>query len=519
MIEAVELELFTNRFRAIAEEMGEQLRRTAISTNIKERLDYSCALLDPAGELIANAPHIPVHLGAMSLCVRRVLAELEPHPGDVFVTNHPAFGGSHLPDITVITPVFDEAGGALLGIVANRAHHAELGGTRPGSMPPDATRLSEEGIAIAPFRLIEGGAPQWDKMEHLLRAGPWPSRAPEQNLADLRSAVAANKRGEAALRALCREFGTAEIHRRMEDLKALSERRVRAVLAERAGMRAGMRAEAVERLDDGSPIAVAIAFEADGSARFDFAGTGAVHPRNLNATPAIVSSAVVYVLRLMVREDLPLNEGFLHPVQLALPPGCLLNPGFTDPAGAPAVGGGNTEVSQRLVDALIRALGLGACGQGTMNNVLFGNARFGYYETIGGGAGAGGGFRGADGVQVHMTNTKITDPEVLEQRFPVRLRAFHLREGSGGAGRWRGGEGLVREYEFLEPVSISLITQHRGEAPYGADGGEPGAVGRQTVRRAGGREEPVEGCATLELGPGDRLRVETPGGGGWGKID
>ena len=511
--EAVQLELFTNRFAALAREMGEMLRRTAVSTNVKERLDFSCALLDREGGLVVNAPHIPVHLGALGLCVRRLREVLPLGPGDVAVTNHPAFGGSHLPDVTVVTPVFSrDAAPALLGYVASRAHHAEIGGVRPGSMPPGARCLAEEGVVIAPMHLVRAGEPRWEEVRRRLAGGPHPSRAVEENLADLRAAVAANHRGAAGLTSLAREHGSATVARYMRALEDRAAERLSAALAR---LPAG-EYRAVERLDDGWPLAVRIAL-ADGRAVIDFAGSGGVHPGNLNAPRAVVQSAVLYVLRLLIGEPLPLNEGFLRPVEIRVPPGILDPPFPSDPALAPAVVGGNVETSQRIVDTLLKALGLAACSQGTMNNLLFGNEGFGYYETVCGGAGAGPGFAGAAAVHTHMTNTRITDPEVLEHRYPVRLERFAIRAGSGGEGRWRGGDGAVREIVFLAPMSLSLLTQHRVEAPYGAAGGGSGARGRQTLMRATGEVEELASVDGREVGPGDHLILETPGGGGWGE--
>ncbi len=515
--EAIELELFTHRFAAVARQMGERLRRTAVSTNVKERLDFSCALLDPAGELVVNAPHIPVHLGALGLCVRRLREVMSLEPGDVAVTNHPGFGGSHLPDVTVVTPVFE--GRELLGYVASRAHHAEIGGIRPGSMPPGATRLVEEGVVIPPRYLARGargGEADWEGMRRLLVDAPHPTRAIGENLADLRAAVAANHRGAEALRSLAASHGRETVGHSMEALKARAESRLREALA-RLPVKT---CEALEHLDDGSPLAVRIQISGDGGAVVDFAGSAGVHPGNLNAPPAVVRSAVLYVLRLLIAEPLPLNEGILRPVDIRIPPG-MLNPPFSDdPAevdDAPAVVGGNVETSQRLVDTLLKALGLAACSQGTMNNLLFGNARFGYYETVCGGAGAGPGFDGASAVHTHMTNTRITDPEVVEHRYPVRVERFGIRRGSGGEGRHRGGDGAVRELVFLEPMSLSLLTQHRVEAPYGAAGGGSGQPGRQTLIRTSGEVEELASVAGREVEPGDRLVLETPGGGGWGK--
>ncbi len=509
--EAVQLELFTNRFRAIAGEMGEILRRTALSTNVKERLDFSCALLDAGGELVVNAPHIPVHLGALGLCVRRVREHVPLDPGDVIVTNHPAFGGSHLPDITLITPVFDR-NGHLVGYVANRAHHAEIGGIRPGSMPPAAACLAEEGVVIPPMHLVRGGAPRWQALRDLLSRGPWPSRSVEENLADLRAAVAANERGRRSLLALVDKYGLETVQHYMLALKNHAEKHVRTALSKLGDGEH----TACEHLDDGSPLHVAVRI-AQGEIIIDFSGSAAVHKGNLNATPAIVRSAVMYVLRLLVNEPLPLNEGLLNAVSLHLPTG-LLNPDFpADPLLAPAVVGGNVETSQRLVDTLLKAFGVVACSQGTMNNVLFGNENFGYYETICGGSGAGPGFNGADAVHTHMTNTRITDPEVLELHYPVRVERFAIRRHSGGAGKYCGGNGVIRELQFLESVSLSVLTQHRNIAPYGGAGGSAGATGRQYIRRADGTLVHLQPIDQFDIRPGDRFIIETPGGGGWGK--
>ncbi|MDP9348391.1 MAG: hydantoinase B/oxoprolinase family protein, partial [Gemmatimonadota bacterium] len=509
--EVVRLELFTHRFTALVGEMGEQLRRTALSTNVKERLDFSCALLDPGGELVVNAPHIPVHLGALGLCVRMVREALPMEPGDVVVTNHPAFGGSHLPDVTVVTPVF--RGERLLGYVASRAHHAEIGGSRPGSMPPAARTLAEEGVVIAPTYLVRRGEPQWEEMRRILSSGPGtPSRAVEDNLADLAAAVAASHRGAELLVELAEEHGDAAVVHYMEALKRRAEERVRDALSR---LDDGSY-EAEERLDDGSPLHVRIDIQG-GSARIDFTGSAGVHPGNLNATPAIVRSVVLYVLRLLVNEPLPLNEGLLRAVEVEIPRG-LLNPEFGhDPRLAPAVVGGNTEISQRLTDTLLKALHLAACSQGTMNNVLWGTDRFGYYETVCGGTGAGPGWHGESAVHSHMTNTRITDPEVVEHRYPVRVERFAVRRGSGGEGIWRGGDGAVRELTFLEPMSLSVLTQHRVERPYGMEGGDPGFAGRQRVVRASGEVVELGPVDGVEVEPGDRLILETPGGGGWGR--
>ncbi|MCI0675486.1 MAG: hydantoinase B/oxoprolinase family protein [Phycisphaerales bacterium] len=519
--EAVRLELFSNRLTAIADEMGQMLERTAISTNVKERLDFSCAVLDAEGDLVVNAPHIPVHLGALGMCVRAVRDTLAMEDSDVVVSNHPAYGGSHLPDITVITPVFaankstsaiGKRATELIGYVANRAHHAEIGGTRPGSMPPSARTLHEEGVVIKPQYLVHRGQPRFDQIEKLLSGGPYPSRAVIDNLADLRAAVAANHRGAEALRRLASEYGVRETAARMDQIKARAQRLMRSAL-DRIGPG---QFRAVEQLDDGSPICATINVQ-DGGATFDFSGSAPQHPGNLNATPAIVRSAVMYVLRLMIGESTTLNEGLMRPVRIVLPGG-ILNPTFdADPSKSPAVVGGNTETSQRIVDTLLKAFELCACSQGTMNNILFGTDRWGYYETVCGGCGAGPGFDGASAVHSHMTNTRITDPEILEHRYPVRVDRFSIRRGSGGGGRWRGGDGAIREFTFIEPMSLSVLTQHRTRQPYGICGGEPGAVGRQQVMQKADRIVELGSIDGCEVEPGDRLTVETPGGGGYGK--
>ncbi len=509
--EAVELELFTARFRAIAGEMGEQLQRTSISTSVKERRDFSCALLDADGYIIVNAPHIPVHLGAIGLCVREVAARTAVKPGDVLVTNHPAYGGSHLPDVTVITPVFLSDSDRVFAWLANRAHHAEIGGTRPGSMPPDARSLAEEGVTLPPAYIFDGGTSRWNEIRARFEQGPFPSRNVEENLADLQAAVSANRLGERLLSALVVEHGADVVTRYMGRLRAYAAGRMRAAI----GRLPDGRYHAVEKLDDGSPIEVAVHIDGE-RAHVDFTGSAPVHRGNLNATRAIVQSAVIYAFRTLVKEPLPLNEGLLDPVTMTLPPG-MLNPSYGEaPESAPAVVGGNTETSQRVVDTVFKALGIVACSQGTMNNLLFGNDRFGYYETICGGAGAGDGFDGADAVHTHMTNTRLTDPELLEFRYPVRLERFAVRKNSGGSGRWKGGDGIVRELTFLAPVSLSILSQHRVEQPYGLQGGEPGRRGRQVVVRADGCEEELGSIVACEMEVGDRLILKTPGGGGYG---
>ena len=500
-------DLVRHRLHGIVSEMGALLCRTAISTNIRERLDFSCALLDAEGRLVSSAPHIPVHLGALGVCVRSAVAGLELRPGDTLITNHPAYGGSHLPDVTLITPVFD-TGGALLGYVANRAHHAEIGGLTPGSMPAAATCLNEEGVVLAPQFLVRAGQSCFEAVAQQLTGARYPTRNLADNLADLHAQLAANLLGVERLCELA-AGDSAALRASLNEILVHSSAVLRAFLPR---LRAG---QAEQQLDDGARLCVRVETAGD-RLRLDFAGCAPVHPRNLNATRAIVHSVVLYCLRLLLREDLPLNEGLLQPVDLILPEGTLLNPVFTgDAARDPAVVGGNVEVSQRLVDTLLLAFGLQACSQGTMNNLLFGDGRFGYYETVAGGTGAGPEGKGGDGVHSHMTNTAITDPEILEQRYPVRLWRFGLRRGSGGAGRHRGGDGVVREFEFLSPLTVSLLTQHRASGPYGLAGGEDGQPGRQILIRDGNESE-LPGCVSFEARVGDRLSLETPGGGGWG---
>ena len=508
--EVVELELFTCRFLSLVEEMGVLLQRCAISVNVRERLDFSCALLDADGRLVANAPHIPVHLGALGMCVRAVRDSIAMEPGDVVVTNHPAFGGSHLPDVTLVAPVHDSAGG-LIGYVANRAHHAEIGGVRPGSMPPDARCLAEEGVVIPPMRLVRGGEANWDAVRNLLSQAPYPSRAVEENLADLHAQVASIRRGADALAELSSRVGIGIVRHFMGRLKERSA----GMLAEALHVLGAVHLRAVDAMDDGTPIIVRCESTSGGLA-IDFTGSAGVHPGNLNATPAIVHSAVIYVLRLLAGRDMPLNEGLLRDVRIVIPPG-ILSPVFSDRAEeCPAVVGGNVETSQRIVDVLLQALGLAACSQGTMNNVTFGSDRFSCYETIGGGAGATGGGDGCSAVHVHMTNTAITDAEVMEARLPVRVERFAIRASSGGAGRHRGGDGIERRIRFLEVAELSLLTQRRMVGPPGFQGGHAGERGRQWIERADGRVEPLAFAAATRVESGDVLVVQTPGGGGWG---
>ncbi len=509
--EAVQLALFTNRFTSIASGMGALLERTSFSVNVKERLDFSCALLSANAKLIVNAPHIPVHLGSLGICVRAVRESIAMEEGDVIITNHPGYGGSHLPDVTLISPVYFEK--QLIGYLANRAHHAEIGGSRPGSMPTRATTLAEEGVVISPTYLVRQGEPRWDAIRQLFTTGRFPTRNVEENLADLNGGLASIRWGIEALQRLAQQHGVNAISHYMQQIESRTAHRMANCLKELEQTSYS----ATEFLDDGSKLKVRVTAEQENHLTVDFTGSAPTHPNNFNATPAIVYSAVMYVLRLLLNEDLPLNEGLLESIKIVLPKDSILNPEFTnDPSKCPAVVGGNTETSQRLVDTLLKAFGMAACSQGTMNNVLFGNEQFGYYETIGGGSGAGSGFGGADAVHQHMTNTRITDPEVLEFRYPVRLDEFSIRPHSGGGGKWSGGNGIVRKFTFLAPLSLTVLTQHRNVAPYGMAGGQPGKVGRQWIVRKDGTKETLMNVGEAEMQAGDQFIIHTPGGGGYG---
>jgi 5-oxoprolinase (ATP-hydrolysing) len=507
--EVAQLELFTNRFTAIAEEMGTLLQRTSFSVNVKERLDFSCALLDKEGNLVVNAPHIPVHLGSLGVCVRSVMKEITPKDGDVIITNHPAYGGSHLPDITLIKPIFVKK--KLVGFVANRAHHAEVGGIRPGSMPSNAVCLEEEGVVISPTYLVNAGAPQWTAIRSMFENAPHPTRALEENLADLNGALLSLEQGADSFIELCDSFGSNEVLKYMRLLRLHATNLINEKIHK---IRVSYRAQ--EFLDDQSKLKVKLTKKGKGL-NIDFKGSAPIHKGNLNATPAIVNSVVLYVLRLLVNQTIPLNEGLLENVQINIPTG-ILNPLFhEDHKLSPAVVGGNTEISQRLTDTLLKALKLSACSQGTMNNFLFGNARFGYYETICGGVGAGPGFNGASAVHQHMTNTRITDPEILEFRYGIRLEKFEIRKGSGGAGKWRGGDGVVRAFYFKEPFQVSILSQHRVVAPFGMNGGMPGKTGEQFLIR-NNKTTKLNGTDGVSVLAGDVIVIKTPGGGGWGKM-
>lgn len=509
--EEAELELYTHRFMTIAENMGAMLQRTSLSVNIKERLDFSCALLDSEGYLVANAPHIPVHLGGLGICVRELLKKIDFQPGDTVVTNHPGYGGSHLPDVTTITPVFTKSH-KRVAFVVNRAHHSEIGGLTPGSMPPSATSLVEEGVVISPFFIVRNGKANWEGMKNILKNAPYPSRAINENLADLNASLAANLKGVEDTLKLIETFGE---NKTLHYFRAL-RKYARGRMKEKLSSISPGHYMAEELLDDGSSLKVNIRHSKYDTV-IDFEGSGPVSDSNLNATVAIVNSVVIYVLRLLLNEPIPLNDGLLDPVNIYIPRG-MLNPEFPDDIQhCPAVVGGNVEISQRLTDCLLKAFGTMAASQGTMNNVLFGNEKYGYYETLAGGTGAGDGFHGRDATHHHMTNTRITDPEIMEHRYPIRINRFEIRRGSGGKGKWKGGNGLVREYEFLEKMNLSLLSQRRNSGPYGLLGGRAGKPGEQQIIRKDGRKEEFNGIDNADLNKGDRFIIRTPGGGGYGK--
>ena len=502
------LEIFNNLFMSVAEQMGARLRATAHSVNIKERLDFSCAVFDAQGGLIANAPHMPVHLGSMGESIAMVATRNAGtmRPGDVYMLNDPYHGGTHLPDVTVVTPVFDEAGEDLLFYVASRGHHAEIGGITPGSMPAFSTEVNEEGVVVDNWLLVRDGTLREAETRRLLAEAPYPSRNPEVNLADLRAQIAANERGVSELRRMVAHFGLDVVHAYMRHVQDNAEEAVRRVLGT---LRDG---QSRYETDGGAVISVAVRVDpATRSAEIDFTGTSAQLPGNFNAPSSVAMAAVLYVLRTLVADEIPLNSGCLKPVKVIIPPGSMLAPQY--PA---AVAAGNVETSQQITGALYAALGVQAEGSGTMNNVTLGNARHQYYETVASGSGAGPGFAGADVVQTHMTNSRLTDPEVLEWRYPVRVEGYAIRRGSGGAGRWAGGDGGRRELRLLEPMTVTTLASHRRVPPYGMAGGQPGALGRHWVRRADGTAVPMRGCDSVEVGAGDMFVIETPGGGGYG---
>ena len=507
-VDPVLLEVFNNLFMNIAEQMGLQLQNTAYSVNIKERLDFSCALFDAAGNLIANAPHMPVHLGSMGESIKTVIRENAGtmQPGDVYVLNDPYHGGTHLPDITVITPVYLDDKPTFY--VGSRGHHADIGGTTPGSMPPFSTRIEEEGVQIINFKLVDRGVLQEARIIALLQSGEYPSRNPQQNLADLKAQIAANEKGVQELRKMVEHFGLDMVQAYMRHVQDNAEESVRRVITR---LKDGV---FTLPLDNGAQIQVAIHVNAqERSAVIDFTGTSKQQNNNFNAPTAVCMAAVLYVFRTLVDDDIPLNAGCLKPLSVIIPEGCMLNP--NPPASVVA---GNVETSSCITNALYGALGEMAASQCTMNNFTFGNARYQYYETISGGSGAGNGFNGTDVVQTHMTNSRMTDPEVLEFRFPVRLDSYQIRQGSGGPGLWHGGNGGVRRVRFLEPMTASILSNGRVHPSFGMAGGQAGQPGINRVLRADGRVEELAHIGQAEMLPDDVFEISTPGGGGYGRL-
>lgn len=519
-VDPVMLEIFNNLFMAVAEQMGATLGNTAFSVNIKERLDYSCAIFDQQGNLIANAPHMPVHLGSMGESIRTVMERNagQMRPGDSYVLNDPYNGGTHLPDITVVTPVFDEQGQKILFYVASRGHHADVGGITPGSMPPMSKTIIEEGVLIDNFKLVENGRMREQALRELLSKGPYPARNPDQNIADLHAQLAANEKGVQELRRMVRTYGLEVVHAYMQHVQDNAEEAVRQVI--------GVLNDGHFKyeLDNGAHIEVTVRVNhQERSAEIDFTGTSAQLEDNYNAPSAVCMAAVLYVFRTLVNDDIPMNAGCLKPLKVIIPKGCMLNPHY--PAATVA---GNVETSQCITDALYGALGVMAAAQGTMNNFTFGNDRYQYYETIAGGSGAGfeyradGGihyFHGTDVVQTHMTNSRLTDPEVLEWRYPVLLEEFSIRAGSGGRGRMRGGNGATRKLRFLAPMTAAILANRRRVPPFGLAGGASGQPGENYVVRRDGTRIELAATGTVDMQAGDVFVIHTPGGGGFGAVD
>ncbi|MBD2094902.1 hydantoinase B/oxoprolinase family protein [Trichocoleus sp. FACHB-591] len=512
-VDPVMLEIFNNLFMAIAEQMGFTLQNTSYSVNIKERLDFSCAIFDGQGQLVANAPHIPVHLGSMSESVQSLLVAKGDRlkPGDVYAINNPYNGGTHLPDVTVITPVFAAVGtdhSSPLFFVASRGHHADIGGITPGSMPPNSTSVEQEGILIDNFQVVDQGQFREQELAELLTSGPYPARNLTQNLADLQAQIAANEKGMQELHRMVEHFGLETVQAYMSHVQDNAEESVRRVIEV---LKDGC---FTYEMDDGSQIQVAIAINHTArTARIDFTGTSPQQPNNFNAPLAVTKAAVLYVFRTLVEDDIPLNAGCLKPLKIRIPEGSMLNPQY--PA---AVVAGNVEVSQAIVDTLYGALGVLAASQGTMNNFTFGSDRYQYYETICGGSGAGPGFSGTDAVQTHMTNSRLTDPEVLEWRFPVLLETFAIRPESGGGGKYRGGNGVIRRIRFREAMTAAILANRRRVPPFGLQGGQPGAIAHNWVERQDGAIELLNSKAEVAMNPGDVFVIETPGGGGYGSL-
>ena len=521
-VDPVLLEVFNNLFMNIAEQMGLQLQNTAYSVNIKERLDFSCALFDAEGNLIANAPHMPVHLGSMGESIKTVIARNagSMQPGDVYVLNDPYHGGTHLPDITVITPVYLQEHQQPIFYVGSRGHHADVGGISPGSMPPFSTRIEEEGVQIDNVKLVDQGHLREQEMLDLLASGEYPSRNPQQNMADLKAQIAANEKGVQELRKMVEQFGLDVVQAYMRHVQDNAEESVRRAITKLAARMQG--GQFTLPLDNGAQIQVAVTIDGTArSARVDFTGTSPQQANNFNAPTAVCMAAVLYVFRMLVDDDIPLNAGCLKPIEVVIPEGCMLRP--NPPASVVA---GNVETSTCITNAIIGALGLMGASQCTVNNFTFGNDRYQYYETISGGSGAGGlfddngqlvgGFPGTSVVQTHMTNSRMTDPEVLEWRFPVRLESYEIRSDSGGQGQWNGGNGGVRRLRFLQPMTASILSNGRVRGAFGMAGGGEGATGINRVVRADGTQEELQHIGSAEMQPGDIFEIHTPGGGGFG---
>jgi len=504
------LEIFNNLFMSIAEQMGNVLEKTAVSVNIKERMDFSCAVFDQDGQLVANAPHMPVHLGSMSESIQVIMRENSTimQSGDAFMLNDPYNGGTHLPDITVIKPVFDGNGKQIIFYLAARGHHADIGGTTPGSIPPDSTHINQEGILINNFHLVKQNTFQEKAVRSLLTTGDYPARNIEYNIADLKAQLAACEKGSTELQKLITQYGLSIIQAYMQHIQQNAEASVRRLITT---LQSG---EFSYPMDDGSQICVRITIDAQQQqAHIDFSGTSSQHAGNLNAPTAITRAAVLYVFRCLVDAKIPLNEGCLKPLTIFIPENCMLNPRY--PA---AVVAGNVETSQYVVDTLFAALGIMAAAQGTMNNVTWGNHHYQYYETLCGGAGATAKKAGADAVHTHMTNSRLTDPEILEQRFPVLLEEFSIRQHSGGKGRHKGGEGVSRKTRFLQPMTANILSGHRHIQPYGLQQGEAGKIGKNSIIRSDGTEETLSWSTTITVNKNDVLHIMTPGGGGYGQV-
>ncbi|MCH2244758.1 MAG: hydantoinase B/oxoprolinase family protein [Crocosphaera sp.] len=505
------LEIFKNLYQFIAEQMGITLQNTASSVNIKERLDFSCAIFDQQGLLVANAPHIPVHLGSMSESVKSLIQDKgnKLQPGDIYLSNNPYNGGTHLPDVTAITPVFDDKNQEILFYVASRGHQADIGGITPGSMPPNSTSISEEGILFDNFLLVKKGEFREQEVRVILVSNSYPARNPDQNIADFQAQIAANEKGLQELQRMVNQYGLETVQAYMKFVQDNAEECVRKeidVLSD---------GEFTYTMDQGAVIKVKVTIEnKNRSATIDFTGTSEQLNSNFNAPKAVTQAAVLYVFRTLVDDNIPLNAGCLKPLNLIIPEGSMLNPQY--PA---AVVAGNVETSQVIVDALYGALGVLAASQGTMNNLTFGNEKYQYYETICGGSGAGINFNGTDAVQTHMTNSRLTDPEVLEFRYPVLVEEFKIRENSGGKGQYSGGNGVIRNIKFLEPMTANILSSHRKISPFGLAAGEVGKVGKNCVKRKDGTEEILNSTATVEMESGDNFIIETPGGGGFGSSD